>query len=220
VLHTAAEKLGGIERLARLDAYEVAALRAAYFEALGREAPQAAGKRVVDKIPFGMLDAALVHRLFPEARILFAERHPMDVVLSGFMTRFDPNGGMANFLDLRELAALYDAAMICWQRARTAMPLNVHPIRYESLIEDPEAELRALAAFLGLAWDPAMLDHVASAKRRGHIATPSYAQVAEPLFMRARGRWEKYRDQLAPVLPVLAPWCAAMGYEVGGHRSS
>lgn len=214
VLHAAAEKLGGIERLAGLDAREVAALRAAYFEALDREAPHAAGKRVVDKLPFGMLDAALVHRLFPDARILFAERHPCDVVLSGFMTRFDPSGGMANFLELRELAALYDAAMTCWRRAREAMPLDVHPIRYESLIEDPEAELRALAAFLGLAWDPAMLDHVASAHRRGHIATPSYAQVAAPLYASARGRWEQYREQLAPVLPVLAPWCEAMGYEV------
>lgn len=72
-------------------------------------------------------------------------------------------------------------------------------------------ELRALPHFLGLAWDPAMLDHVASAGRRGHIATPSYAQVAEPLNHRAGGRWQRYRGQLAP---VLAPWCAAMGYEV------
>lgn len=214
VLHAAAEKLGGIERLARLGTDEVAALRAAYFDALDREAPRAAGKSIVDKIPFGMLDAGLVHRLFPEARIVFAERHPCDVVLSGFMTRFDAKGGMANFLDLRELAALYDAAMTCWTRTREALALNVHNIRYERMIEDPEMELRALTHFLGLAWDPAMLDHVASAQRRGHIATPSYAQVAEPLYDRARGRWQHYREQLAPVLPVLAPWCEAMGYEV------
>jgi tetratricopeptide (TPR) repeat protein len=212
VLHAAAERLGGIERLAHLGAGEVAALRAAYFEALDQEAPRADGKRVVDKIPFGMIDAALVHRLFPDARILFAERHPMDVILSGFMTRFDPNGGMANFLELRDLAALYDAAMTCWSRACEVLPLNVHTIRYEGVIAEPETELRAVASFLGLAWDPAMLDHVASAHRRGHIATPSYAQVAEPLNARARGRWEKYRKELAPVLLMLAPWCAAMGY--------
>jgi hypothetical protein len=81
------------------------------------------------------------------------------------------------------------------------------------MIEDPEAALRPLAAFLGLDWDPRLLDHIGSAKARSHIGTPSYAQVAEPLYTRARGRWENYRDEMVPVLPILAPWAKRMGYE-------
>lgn len=212
VLHAAAEKLGGIERLAGLDAGAVAALRAAYFEALDKEAPEAAGKLVIDKLPLGMIDAALVHRLFPDARIVFAERHPCDVVLSGFMTRFDPKGGMANFLDLEHLARLYDTAMSYWRQCRAVFPLDVHGIRYERLIENPERELRPLAAFLGLPWDRRLLDHRGNAEARAYIGTPSYAQVAAPLYTSARGRWERYRAQLAPVMPILAPWCEAMGY--------
>lgn len=53
------------------------------------------------------------------------------------------------------------------------------------------------------------------ARKRNRITpTPSYAQVAEPLYTRARGRWQRYREALAPVLPILAPWAAAMGYDV------
>jgi tetratricopeptide (TPR) repeat protein len=211
-LHAAAEALGDFERLAQLDAAGVEALRARYFAALDALAPEAAGKLVVDKLPLGIVDTALVHRLFPEARFIFAERHPCDVVLSGFMTRFDPKGGMANFLDLGDTASLYDAVMAYWQRCREVFPLNVHAIRYERVIEDAEAELRSLAAFLGLDWDRRLLDHIASAKARRHIGTPSYAQVAEPLYTSARGRWTRYRDALAPVLPVLAPWAERMGY--------
>ena len=37
---------------------------------------------------------------------------------------------------------------------------------------------------------------------------------AEPLYTRARGRWQRYADQLAPVLPILAPWAEKMGYDL------
>jgi len=130
------------------------------------------------------------------------------------MTRFDPKGGMANFLDLGDAAALYYTVMAHWRQCRAVLPLDVHTIRYEATIEDPEGELRSLAAFLGLEWDPRLLDHRRTAGARSFIATPSYAQVAEPLYTRARGRWEKYREQMASVLPLLAPWAEEMGYEV------
>ena len=213
-LHAAAQLLGGIDRLPGLDNAGIAALRARYFDALDALAPDAQGRLVIDKLPLGIVDTALVHRIFPDARIIFAERHPCDVVLSGYMTRFDPKGGMANFLDLGATAALYDAVMTYWQRCREVFPLDVHAIRYERMIEDPEAELRPLAAFLGLGWDARLLDHCASARERSHIGTPSYAQVAEPLYARARGRWQKYREEMAPVLPVLASWAARMDYDV------
>ena len=35
------------------------------------------------------------------------------------------------------------------------------------------------------------------------VITPSYRDVAEPLTERARGRWHRYRTELAPVLPRL-----------------
>jgi hypothetical protein len=92
-------------------------------------------------------------------------------------------------------------------------------LRYEALVADKEREMRALLAFLGLEWDERVLDNQGTAIRRGPIATPSYAQVAQPIYDRASGRWQRYRAQLAPVLPILAPWAEKMGYEIGnGER--
>jgi hypothetical protein len=45
------------------------------------------------------------------------------------------------------------------------------------------------------------------------VRTASYAQIGERLYTRARGRWERYAEQLAPVMPLLAPWIARMGYD-------
>ena len=74
--------------------------------------------------------------------------------------------------------------------------------------------MRALLAFLGLEWDDAVLDNQGSAIRRGPIATPSYAQVAQPIYGRASGRWQRYRAEMAPVLPILSPWAERLGYSL------
>jgi tetratricopeptide (TPR) repeat protein len=213
LLQRAAEALGDFARLPELDAAEVAQLRALYFEALdAREPPP--GKMVVDKLPLNLLGAPLIHRLFPDAKFIFAARHPCDVVLSCFMQNFDLNPAMANFLELESAARLYDLVLTFWERARELLPLEVHVLRYEDLVADTGAEMRALIAFLGLDWDEALLDHQATAAGRGPIATPSYHQVAQPIYDRARGRWQRYRPQIEPILPILAPWTERMGYSL------
>ena len=212
ILERVSEALGGFERLPGLGRAEADRLRAIYFGELDRLAPGSDGKLVIDKLPLNLLAAPLIHRLFPDARILFAERHPCDVVLSCFMQDFAINDAMANFLDLADSARLYDLALAFWERSRQVLPLQVHNVRYEALVEDLEAEARAAVDFLGLAWDPAVLDHRRTARARGTISTPSYSQVIRPIYREASGRWERYREQMAPVLPLLAPWASRLGY--------
>jgi len=215
ILQRVGEALGDFARLPDLDASELERLRELYFAELDAFDPQARAKKVVDKLPLNILGAPLIHRLFPEAKLIFAERHPCDVVLSCFMQNFDLNDAMANFLDLGDAAELYDLVLGFWTRCRAMLPLDVHVLRYEALVADKEKEMRALIAFLGLEWDEKVLDNQATAIRRGPIATPSYAQVVQPIYDKASGRWLRYREQMAPVLPVLLPWAERLGYEAG-----
>jgi tetratricopeptide (TPR) repeat protein len=212
ILQRVEDALGGLERLPGLAASEISRLRAVYFDEMDRLVPDSAGRTVVDKLPLNLLAAPLIHRLFPDAHILFAQRHPCDVVLSCFMQSFVPNDAMANFLDLDDAASLYDLVLTFWDRCRAVLPLNVHVVRYEALVEDLEGEARSLLDFLGLPWDPAVLDHQRTAKARGTISTPSYSQIIQPIYREASGRWERYRAQMAPVLPILAPWALRLGY--------
>lgn len=211
-----------LEEMPVLDAVEGAAttsadsnaLRARYFEALAAIAPPGPGQRVIDKFPLHMARAPLIHRLFPDAKIVFVERHPCDAVLSCFMANFQLNHAMRAFTDIGEAARLYDTVMGAWTRARELLPLDVHRVRYERMVADLEGEMRPLLGFLGLDWDPKVLDNKAGAAGRDYIRTASYAQVAEPIYGRAAGRWRRYRDQLAPVLPILAPWAERLGYDL------
>jgi hypothetical protein len=98
--------------------------------------------------------------------------------------------------------------------ARQRLPLDVLEVRYEELVADPSAVIAGVTQFAGIDHDPMMLDHRATARRRGLITTPSFAQVLEPVSARAVGRWKRYREALEPVLPVLAPWCERFGYSL------
>ncbi|ODU21098.1 MAG: hypothetical protein ABS87_07820 [Sphingomonas sp. SCN 67-18] len=210
------KRIGGTAALPALDAAGVADARAHYFEEIARVAPAPFDetKMLVDKSPLFLSKAVLIQRLFPNARFILALRHPCDVLLSCFMSNFRLNDAMSNFLRLEDAAAFYDLTFQHWERARALFPLNVHTIVYERLIEDVEAEVRPLFDFLGLDWHDAALDHRATAKARGLITTASYAQVVEPIYKRAAGRWERYRRHLEPILPTLQPWVEKFGYSL------
>jgi tetratricopeptide (TPR) repeat protein len=213
LLRPVVDAAGDVSRLAGMSPSEVSEARRSYWRALDEAAPDAAGKLVIDKMPLNGTLAPYIHRIFPDARFIFAERHPCDVVLSCFATNFRLNPAMASFLDIEDAARLYDIVMDLWTRSRRVFGLNVHALRYERLVEDPEAELRPLIEFLGLEWDPVLLDHSRTAKSRGYISTASYAQVTQPLYKRARGRWLNYRQEMEQVLPLLLPWARHFGYE-------
>jgi tetratricopeptide (TPR) repeat protein len=205
-------KLGGMDNVAALDDEGLKALRCVYFDALEAQDPAPPGKLVVDKMPLNIPRLPLIHRLFPEARVVLALRHPCDVVLSCYITSFSLNYAMANFLDLKDAARLYDLVMRYWERCREVLALDVHEIRYEAMIEDLESSVGPLLAGLGLESEAAMLDHRGAAASRGYVRSASYAQVTQPLYTRAQGRWQLYRSEMAEVLPILAPWVEKLGY--------
>ena len=204
--------LGGIAALPALLPDQLAQARESYFARVEAQAALAADSVLIDKHPMHLAKLPTILRLFPDARFILALRHPCDAVLSCFMTSFRPNDAMANFLDLGDAAALYDAALGLWEKLRGLVHMAVSTIRYEDLVADPQAQLRPLFATLGLAWPEAGIDHRAAARQRGTVTTASYAQVTEPLYRRAAGRWQAYAAHLAPVLPVLAPWVERYGY--------
>ena len=208
------DRLGGLANLASLDGDALAALRNFYFEEVGQWTELRPNALLVDKSPLHMNKVPLIHRLFPHARFILALRHPCDVVLSCFITSFRPNNAMANFLDLETSARFYDESFGYWEQCRSLFPIEVHTVAYERMIEDAAGELQPLFRYLRLEWREEVLDHRRTAAARGLISTASYSQVTEPIYRRSAGRWERYRQHLAPVLPILAPWAERMGYSI------
>jgi predicted Zn-dependent protease len=212
MLGAAETEMGSVAGMPHRPQSQLERARHAYFAELDRHVERGFSGLVVDKMPLNMLALPMIHALFPDAKVIFAQRHPCDCVLSCFMQGFVLNDAMASFLDIGDAADLYDAAMSLWSRSRDLLDQPVHSLAYEEMIEDPERALRPLIEFLGLEWRSELLDHRATAKARGAIITPSYDQVVQPLNRAPSGRWRRYEKQLEPILPVLLPWAERLGY--------
>ncbi len=201
-------------RLAGLGAREADAWRAHYWAAAAAEGAMTDGRVFLDKSPAGTLDLAMVARLFPRAKVLFAIRDPRDVVLSCFRNAFRMNALTYAFTSLEETAAVYTACMSLAAVYRERLPLDVLDVRYERLVDDLRGELDRVARFIGLEAAPGMLDIAATAARRT-IRTPSAAHVRAGLNREGLDRWKPFAQALAPVDAVLAPWIERFGYHAG-----
>ncbi|MEQ1867516.1 MAG: sulfotransferase, partial [Micropepsaceae bacterium] len=202
----------GFERWVSLSGAEVERLRALYWQQVNVGLSGVAIKDVfVDKLPLNAIYLPLIYRLFPAAKIVLALRDPRDVVLSCYQQRFGMNPAMFQLLKFDSAVAYYDAVMTLVQVSREKFPLILHEVRYESVVGDFDATVEALLGFLGLEWDDAVRDYAATAKGRT-IGTPSAAQVVQPLYSSAQGKWRNYRRFLEPHLSALEPWVRAFGY--------
>ena len=212
------QRCGGIDALASLDEAALKDGRAFYYERVATLGAVTPDTLIVDKHPLHANNVAVIKRFFPNARFVLALRHPLDVLLSCYLTNFRVNNAMANFLDLEDAATLYDQTFTHWEKAQAVFDLPVKTVVYERLVEDTTRELRPLFDWLGLDWPGDDLDHRDAARARGVVHTASYAQVTEPIYTRARGRWLGYRQHLAPVIETMRPWVEKFGYSLADGR--
>ena len=202
------------DALAGLGESDVTAFREAFFtQAASFEYDPQSGAMLIDKMPFNLNEAGLIHRLWPQAKFIFMLRHPADSCLSCFMQDFQPNRGLINFDTLERTANLYAHTLTLWDQYRSLFGLNVVTVRYEDVVGGLEHEARRLIGFLDLPWNEEVLNYARKTDTT-IIRTPSYNQVTEPIYDRALERWRNYRAYLEPHLPALRPFCDRYGYDL------
>lgn len=207
-------EIGGFNAIAALTEERLRHARTRYFEVAAEYIELRPGAVLIDKSPLHLQRLPQIVRLFPNAKFILALRHPADVILSCFMSNFRLNSSTANFLQLDTAAEFYDLSFMMWENALSLFPVEAHSVAYERLVEDPRAVLKPAVEALGLTWHPEIVDHQRTAEARGIITTASYAQVTQPLYRGAVGRWRRYRKHIEPALATLAPWIQKFGYEL------
>lgn len=202
---------GGLAGFAALDGDALAPFVEDYWTQVRRYGVDPAGKLFIDMDPLKGMMLPLVAKLFPGARAIVMRRDPRDVVWSCFRTNFALSAAAMEFTTLESTARHYDALMTLMERCFEVLPLMVHELRYDALVRDFDVTTQALCDFLGLLWSPEMREFNKTAQRRG-VATASAAQVRRALYDGTR-QWERYRDQMEPVLSILAPWVEKFGFD-------
>ncbi len=200
--------------LDQLDAAVTNDLRRVYWAEVAKVATLAPGQQLVDKNPLNMLRLPMIVRLFPNAKIILALRHPCDVLLSCYMQNFRSPAFMVLCSSLERLAKSYVNAMRFWIHHQALLAPDTLILRYEETVGDFPAQVDRIGAFLGIVDRDFLAQFSQHAARKGYISTPSYSQVVQPVNTRAVGRWQPYARWLAPALPILQPVANHWGYDL------
>jgi tetratricopeptide (TPR) repeat protein len=154
--------------------------------------------RLTDKMPHNFEYLGLIQLLFPRARIIHCRRDPIDTCVSCFTHNFAESHGYNT--DLHTLGLYYREYRRITDHWRAVLPLSIHDSSYEDLIADQEAGSRRLIAFLGLPWEPAVLDFHTNDRL---VRTPSRWQVRQPIYSSAVKSWKRYEAHLGPLIESL-----------------
>ncbi|MHC3471457.1 sulfotransferase family protein [Streptomyces sp. 7R007] len=156
---------------------------------------------IVDKTPPNTLIWPRLHRCWPDARYILLLRHPGAVISSLTSRRKDP--------DHEAILAEVSRYTEKLEEARLGLP-QAHVVTYEDLTADPEAVTRALCDFLGVEWEPAMLDY---GKQDHGTFKPKLGDWSKEI---KSGRIQAARqaDPTAGLPPRLAEIAKAWGYPV------
>jgi tetratricopeptide (TPR) repeat protein len=167
-----------------------------YLKILGRQSSGA--QRVVDKSTYNSDHLGIIHLAFPKARILYLRRDPLDVCLSCFFQQFST---AANFtLDLSDLAHFYREHHRLIAHWRSVLPQDAFlEVPYAELVADQEGWSRRIIEFLGLPWDPKVLEFH---KTERSVPTASHWQVRQKIYSSSVGRWKHYEKFIGPLLPL------------------
>ena len=164
-----------------------------YLHTLKSAFPDAA--RIVDKTTFNSDYLGPIHSVFPNARIIYVQRDPVDTCLSCYFQPFSADHSFT--LDLADLAHYYREHRRLVDHWRAVLPagtlLEVH---YADLVQDKEKWSRRILDFIGLEWDERCAEfHTASRP----VLTSSFWQVRQKMYNSSLGRWRHYEKFIGPL---------------------
>ena len=168
-------------------------LTEAYLRTLGAISPGAL--RMVDKANFNSDHLGLIHAVFPNARMIYVQRDPVDACLSCYFSQFSPT---LNFkLDLSDLAHYYREHRRLVAHWRSVLPPGtLLDVRYEDLVDDQEKWTRKILDFIGLEWHERCLEFHTVERP---VLTASFWQVRQKIYNRAVGRSKRYEKFIGPL---------------------
>jgi Flp pilus assembly protein TadD len=151
--------------------------------------------RIVDKTPVNSDFLGIIYSVFPNARVIYMQRNPIDTCLSCYFQQFFT--GLNFTLDLSDLAHYFREHERLMQHWRHVLPSGfILDVPYEALVADQELWSRKMLEFAGVDWDDRCLEFH-SDKRP--VTTASAWQVRQKIYSKSVARWRNYEKYIGPL---------------------
>jgi tetratricopeptide (TPR) repeat protein len=181
----------------RLSINDVDELAGEYLQPLQALNPSAA--RIINKMPANFMHLGMIQLLFPQSKVIYCRRDPLDTCVSCFLTDF-MSGNEFSF-GLPSLGHYYRQHEIMMSHWKSVLSLQLLDVQYERVVDDFEGQARRMLEFIDLPWDERCLRFF---ENNRYVATASTAQVRRPIYRNSVGRWRNYARHLTPLRNALA----------------
>ena len=129
------------------------------------------------------------------SRIIHCYRNPLDNILSIYRANFI--GGYSYSSSLIDSSKVLLNEQKIMHIYKQLFPKNIYSVNYDSLVSNPESEIKKIIEWLNFEWDKKYLSpHL----NRRSIKTTSKIQVRYPVNNKSLSGWKNYRDLLNPVI--------------------
>jgi hypothetical protein len=151
--------------------------------------------RIINKAPVNSDFLGLIYSVFPNARVIYMQRDPIDTCLSCYFQQFLTGINFA--FDLSDLVHYYREHQRIMAHWRAVLPPGfILDVPYEELVADQEIWSRKMLDFIGLEWDPRVLEFHTN---RRQVTTASAWQVRQKVYRSSVARWRNYANFIGPL---------------------
>ena len=154
-------------------------------------------KHIVDKFPDNYKNLGIIAAMFPNARIIYCHRNPLDVCFSLYSIYFP--GGLGYTYDLNNVAKVYQQHERLMKHWQAVLPGRILTVSYENLVREQEMVTREIIQYIDIPWDDACLTFSGNNSR---VLTMSAVQVRQGMYTSAVGRWRPFEKYLSPLLEI------------------
>ena len=153
---------------------------------------------VTDKLPHNFIFIGLIKLIFPEAKIIYCKRDPMDNCYSLYTHKFIDMAHHYSYdqVMLGKYYLLHVDLMKFWLDKHK----DIFVLDNEELVDNQEIISKALIKHCNLKWEKECLNFH-NTKRQ--VRTASIEQVRQPINKKSIGAWRKYEPYLTELVSTL-----------------
>jgi len=154
----------------------------------------------IDKMPNNFSSIGFLHLILPNAKVINAQRHPLDSCLGCYKQLFFK--GQSWTYDQYEIGQYYLQYQRVMEHWRKVLPAKVLDVQYEQMVVDQEAQTRRILEHCGLPWEDQCLRFYETERA---VNTASSEQVRQPIYTKSVNFWRNYESKLGELIEILEP---------------
>ena len=147
-------------------------------------------KIYTDKNLFNFFYCPIIYNFFPNARIIYCKRNPLDNILSIYRTNFLNQSFTSSLNDITELYLYHLELMDEYKKKFGSI---IYSYDHDKVVKSPKENIRSLVNWLEWEWND---KYLSPQKSKRTVYTASSAQVRQKINSNFSGYWKNYEELL------------------------